>query len=140
MRKKINLGKLTSDMIGCSFSVGLNMSEVIQTEPFLTVTEEAARQVGIVRSKEPENSNKTLRLFVEEGGCSGLQYGMVFDEKRDDDHALEFFGETVLVDDFSVNYLRGAVVDYNDGLNDAGFKIKNPNAKESCGCGNSFET
>ena len=140
MRKKINLGKLTSDMIGCSFSVELNMSEAIQTEPFLTVTEEAARQVGIVRSKEPENSNKTLRLFVEEGGCSGLQYGMVFDEKRDDDHALEFFGETVLVDDFSVNYLRGAVVDYNDGLNDAGFKIKNPNAKQSCGCGNSFET
>ena len=140
MRKKINLGKLTSDMIGCSFSVGLNMSEAIQTEPFLTVTEEAARQVGIVRSKEQENSNKTLRLFVEEGGCSGLQYGMVFDEKRDDDHALEFFGETVLVDDFSVNYLRGAVVDYNDGLNDAGFKIKNPNAKQSCGCGNSFET
>ena len=140
MRKKINLGKLTSDMIGCSFSVELNMSEAIQTEPFLTVTEEAARQVGIVRSKDPENSDKTLRLFVEEGGCSGLQYGMVFDEKRDDDHALEFFGETVLVDDFSVNYLRGAVVDYNDGLNDAGFKIKNPNAKESCGCGNSFET
>ena len=134
------MGKLTSDMIGCSFSVGLNMSEAIQTEPFLTVTEEAARQVGIVRSKEPENSDKTLRLFVEEGGCSGLQYGMVFDEKRDDDHALEFFGETVLVDDFSVNYLRGAVVDYNDGLNDAGFKIKNPNAKQSCGCGNSFET
>ena len=80
------------------------------------------------------------KLFVEEGGCSGLQYGMVFDEKRDDDRALEFFGETVLVDDFSVNYLRGAVVDYSDGLNDAGFKIKNPNAKQSCGCGNSFET
>ena len=46
----------------------------------------------------------------------------------------------MLVDDFSVNYLRGAVVDYSDGLNDAGFKIKNPNAKQSCGCGNSFET
>ncbi|MCH2592660.1 MAG: iron-sulfur cluster assembly accessory protein [Pedosphaera sp.] len=116
------------------------MSEAIQTEPFLTVTEAAARQVGVVRSKEPENSDKTLRLFVEEGGCSGLQYGMVFDEKRDDDRALEFFGETVLVDDFSVNYLRGAVVDYSDGLNDSGFKIKNPNAKQSCGCGNSFET
>ena len=116
------------------------MSEAIQTEPFLTVTEAAARQVGVVRSKAPENSDKTLRHFVEEGGFSGLQYGMVFDEKRDDDRALEFFGETVLVDDFSVNYLRGAVVDYSDGLNDSGFKIKNPNAKQSCGCGNSFET
>jgi iron-sulfur cluster assembly accessory protein len=127
-------------MIGCSFLGGLNMSEATQTELLLTVTEDAARQVCIVRSKEPENADKTLRVFVEEGGCSGLQYGMVFDEKRDDDHALEFFGETVLVDNFSADYLRGAVVDYHDGLNDAGFKIRNPNAKQSCGCGNSFET
>jgi iron-sulfur cluster assembly accessory protein len=116
------------------------MSDVTQTESLLTVTEDAAKQVGVVRSKEPENSNKTLRLFVEEGGCNGLQYGMVFDEKRDDDLALEFFGETVLVDNFSANYLRGAVVDYHDDLNNAGFKIKNPNAKQSCGCGNSFES
>ena len=134
------MAKLTSGMIGCSFLGGLNMSEATQTEPLLTVTEGAARQVGIVRSKEAENADKTLRVFVEEGGCSGLQYGMVFDEKRDDDHALEFFGETVLVDNFSADYLRGAVVDYHDGLNDAGFKIRNPNAKQSCGCGNSFET
>ena len=114
------------------------MSKATQTEPLLTVTEDAARQVGIVRSKEPKNADKTLRVFVEEGGCSGLQYGMVFDEKRDDDHALEFFGETVLVDNFSADYLRGAVVDYHDGLNDAGFKIKNPNAKSTCGGGQSF--
>lgn len=134
------MAKLTSGMIGCSFLGGLNMSEATQTELLLTVTEDAARQVGIVRSKEPKNADKTLRVFVEEGGCSGLQYGMVFDEKRDDDHALEFFGETVLVDHFSADYLRGAVVDYHDGLNDAGFKIRNPNAKQSCGCGNSFET
>ena len=116
------------------------MSDVKESESLLSVTEDAAKQVGVVRSKEPENSAKTLRLFVEEGGCSGLQYGMVFDEKRDDDLALEFFGETVLVDNFSANYLRGAVVDYHDALNNAGFKIKNPNAKQSCGCGNSFET
>ena len=134
------MAKLTIGEPGCSLLAGLNMSEATQTEPLLTVTEDAARQVGIVRAKEPENAVKTLRVFVEEGGCSGLQYGMVFDEKRDDDHALEFFGETVLVDDFSANYLRGAVVDYHDDLNDGGFKIKNPNAKQSCGCGNSFET
>ena len=75
--------------------------EATTTEPLMTVTEDAARQVGVVRSNEPENASKTLRVFVEKGGCSGLQYGMVFDEKRDDDHELEFFGETVLVDDFS---------------------------------------
>ncbi len=116
------------------------MSEATQTESLLSVTEDAAKQVGVVRSKEPENSTKTLRLFVEEGGCSGLQYGMVFDEKRDDDLALEFFGETVLVDNFSAEYRRGAIVDYNEGLNDAGLEIKNPNAKQSGGGGNSFET
>jgi len=109
-------------------------------EPVITVTEEAAKQVAVVRQNEPENADKTLRIFVEKGGCSGLQYGMVFDEKRDNDHAVESFGETVLVDNFSADYLRGAVVDYHDDLNDSGFKIKNPNAKESCGCGNSFET
>ena len=136
---KIRLAKLTLQAIRGSFAGG-EMSEQTLTEPVITVTENAARQVGIVRAKEPENRDKTLRVFVEEGGCSGLQYGMVFDEKRDDDHALEFFGETVLVDNFSAGYLRGAVVDYHDDLNDAGFKIKNPNAKQSCGCGNSFET
>ena len=68
------------------------MSDVQASESRMSVTEDAAKQVGVVRSKEPKNSTKTLRLFVEEGGCSGLQYGMVFDEKRDDDLALEFFG------------------------------------------------
>ena len=116
------------------------MSEETLTEAIITVTEAAARQVAIVRKNEPENADKTLRIFVEKGGCSGFQYGMVFDEKRDNDYAVESFGETVLVDDFSANYLRGAVVDYHDDLNDSGFKIKNPNAKDSCGCGNSFET
>ena len=68
------------------------MSEQTLTEPVITVTEVAARQVGVVRANEPENAEKTLRIFVEEGGCSGLQYGMVFDEKRDKDHAVEFLG------------------------------------------------
>ncbi len=108
-------------------------------EQLINVTEDAAKQVGVVRASDPENQGKTLRVFVEQGGCNGFQYGMVFDEKRDEDHVLEFFGETVLVDDFSANYMRGAIVDYDDGLNDSGFKIKNPNAKQSCGCGNSFE-
>ena len=110
------------------------------SEQLINVTEDAAKQVGVVKASEPENQAKTLRVFVEEGGCNGLQYGMVFDERRDEDHVLEFFGETVLVDDFSANYVRGATVDYSDSLNDSGFKIKNPNVKQSCGCGNSFET
>ena len=68
-----------------------------------------------------------------------MQYGMVFDEKRADDHLVDAFGVTVLVDRFSADYLSGAVVDYVDSLNTGGFKISNPNARHSCGCGRSFE-
>ena len=86
----------------------------------------------------PENAGKHFRVYVEQGGCSGMQYGMVFDEKRDGDFAAEQHGVAVLVDAISVQYLRGTVVDFSDALTGGGFKITNPNAKESCGCGKSF--
>ncbi|HEY4415960.1 MAG TPA: iron-sulfur cluster assembly accessory protein [Verrucomicrobiae bacterium] len=87
----------------------------------------------------PENSGKHMRYYVEQGGCSGMQYGMVFDEKRDGDLVSEQSGVNVLVDPISVDYLRGMVVDFSDALSGGGFKITNPNAKHSCGCGKSFE-
>ena len=87
----------------------------------------------------PDNAGKHLRIYVEGGGCSGLQYGMVFDEKRDEDVLSEFFGVTVLVDAVSADHLQGAVIDYVDALTGGGFKITNPNAKSNCGCGKSFE-
>jgi len=88
----------------------------------------------------PENAAKNLRLYVEKGGCSGMQYGMVFDEQRDGDACLMEDGVTVLVDAFSADYLRGTQVDFSEALTGGGFKISNPNAKQSCGCGKSFET
>jgi iron-sulfur cluster assembly protein/iron-sulfur cluster insertion protein len=88
---------------------------------------------------DPQNTGKTLRVYVEDGGCSGLQYGLTFDEKRDNDLSGESFGVDVLVDPFSANYLRGTVVDFSDSLTGGGFKISNPNARQNCGCGNSFE-
>ena len=90
-------------------------------------------------AKEPENVGKGLRVYIEAGGCSGMQYGMVFDEKRPDDFTGEFFGVPVVIDPFSANYLRGAVIDFVDSLSGGGFKISNPNARQSCGCGKSFE-
>jgi iron-sulfur cluster assembly accessory protein len=81
-----------------------------------------------------------LRIYVEKGGCSGLQYGMVFDEKRADDLAQSCLGVAVLVDPFSADFVRGSVVDFSDALNGGGFKITNPQAARSCGCGRSFET
>jgi iron-sulfur cluster assembly accessory protein len=115
------------------------MSTATQTESVVTITESAANEVRSMLQKEKDSAGKGLRVFVEAGGCSGMQYGMVFDEKRPDDIATELNGVSVLVDPFSANYLRGSVVDFSDALNGGGFKISNPNARQSCGCGKSFE-
>lgn len=115
------------------------MNTETQIEPSgVALTETAAQQIKEMLTN-PENSGKHLRVYVEGGGCSGLQYGMVFDERRPDDVSCDFHGVSVLVDPFSANYLRGSVVDFSDALTGGGFKISNPNARQSCGCGKSFE-
>jgi iron-sulfur cluster assembly accessory protein len=108
-------------------------------ETVVTLTESAARHIASMLAGDAENAGKHLRVYVEGGGCSGMQYGMVFDEKRGDDLTADFHGVSVLVDSFSANYLRGAVIDFSDAMTGGGFKIKNPNAHSSCGCGKSFE-
>jgi iron-sulfur cluster assembly accessory protein len=110
------------------------------TETIIELTPQAADQVNSLQTEQPENAGKHLRIFVEKGGCSGMQYGMTFDEKRDGDFACESNGATVLVDAFSADYVRGTVVDFSDELTGGGFKISNPKARQSCGCGKSFET
>ena len=106
-------------------------------EAVVNLTESAAGEVKSLLEK-PENAGKTLRVYVEQGGCSGMQYSMVFDEQRTDDFATEMHGVSVLVDPFSAKYIRGAVVDFSDSLTAGGFKISNPQARQSCGCGKSF--
>ncbi len=108
------------------------------TSPVVTLTDAAVRHISGMLSGDKENEGKRLRVFVEAGGCSGLQYGMVFDEKRDDDVAIDYPGVGVVVDPFSAEYIRGAVIDFSDELSGGGFKINNPNAQSSCGCGKSF--
>ncbi|MDB6124016.1 MAG: iron-sulfur cluster insertion protein ErpA [Pedosphaera sp.] len=116
------------------------MSTAISTEPVISITENAAGQIRHLTAQDTKNTGKFLRVYVEQGGCSGMQYAMTFDEKRADDFATDMHGVSVLVDPFSAQYLRGTVVDFNDALTGGGFKISNPNAKQSCGCGKSFET
>ena len=116
------------------------MTTETATESVVSLTESAAAQIKQMIANAPQNAGKTLRVYVESGGCSGMQYGMTFDERRPDDVTGEFFGSEVLVDPFSANYLRGCVVDFKDELTDGGFSISNPNAKQSCGCGKSFES
>jgi iron-sulfur cluster insertion protein len=112
----------------------------------IIVTEAAVQKVHELIIEE-DNLNLCLRVFVVGGGCSGFQYGFTFDEeKQDDDYVIvrespiDGKGITVLVDHLSMQYLRGATVDYKEDLNGAQFIITNPNAKTTCGCGSSFAT
>jgi iron-sulfur cluster assembly accessory protein len=116
------------------------MSNITESDAVINLTESAANEIKSMITRDKQNVGKTLRVYVEQGGCSGMQYGMTFDEKRADDLSVEFFGVSVLIDPFSANYVRGSVVDFSDALTGGGFKITNPQAKQSCGCGKSFET
>ena len=115
------------------------MQVAASNEPVISLTESAANQIRAMQAAQAENADKNLRIYIEQGGCSGMQYGMTFDENRDGDAIAEFFGVRVLVDSVSAPYLQGAVVDYSDALTGGGFKIQNPQARQSCGCGKSFE-
>jgi iron-sulfur cluster assembly accessory protein len=116
------------------------MPALPQTDPVVTLTENAAAQIKSMLADGKEDEGKILRVFVEGGGCSGMQYGLVFDEERNDDIRAEFYGAAIVVDPVSANYLRGSKVDFVDSLTGGGFKVLNPNARHSCGCGKSFET
>jgi iron-sulfur cluster assembly accessory protein len=103
----------------------------------ITVTERAAQKIGEILGHEPVGT--MLRVSVEGGGCSGFQYK--FDTERakaNDDLVIEKSGATVLIDPVSVNYMAGAEIDFVDDLIGSSFKINNPIATASCGCGTSF--
>lgn len=115
------------------------MNVVANTESVIALTPAAVEQIKAMQ-EQPDNAGKALRVYVEKGGCSGMQYGLVFDEKREGDLVAEQGGVMALVDGFSADYLRGSVVDFSDALTGGGFKITNPKARQNCGCGKSFET
>ena len=107
-------------------------------ERSIVVTENAARRIAALRTQE-EVGDAYLRIAVSGGGCSGFQYGLTFDDTRnDDDFVFERDGIAVVVDDVSLGLLNGAEVDFVEDLMGASFRINNPNAASSCGCGNSF--
>lgn len=107
------------------------------TEAPVVLTESAARRIATIMRKEPEGS--MLRVSVNGGGCSGFQYAFdVTREAEDDDLRLERDGATVLIDSVSLGFLQGSRIDFVDDLIGQSFKIDNPNATASCGCGTSF--
>jgi iron-sulfur cluster assembly accessory protein len=103
----------------------------------VTVSERAARQIGEILKGEPSGS--MLRVSVEGGGCSGFQYKFDIEQARaDDDVVIARDGATVLIDPVSLNFMAGAEIDFVDDLIGASFRINNPQATASCGCGTSF--
>ena len=106
----------------------------------INVTDSAVRQLRTLLEARPENSREGLRVQIAKGGCSGLQYEMTLGEKEEGDAVVERDGMQFLIDGESIPYLRGATLDFRDGLTGVGFHIVNPNASRTCGCGSSFET
>ena len=103
----------------------------------MTLTDRAARRINEIMAAEPTGS--MLRISVNGGGCSGFQYGFDVDRSRQaDDVVVERDGATVLVDEMSLQYMDGSVIDFVDDLIGQSFKIENPQATAGCGCGTSF--
>jgi iron-sulfur cluster assembly accessory protein len=109
-----------------------------RTESIVSLTPAAAAKIRDLMAGEEDVS--VLRVAIEGGGCSGFQYGLGFDHgAQEGDHEFECEGVSVVVDPFSAPYLMGAQVDYLETIQESGFKIENPNAVSSCGCGHSFQ-
>jgi iron-sulfur cluster assembly accessory protein len=105
----------------------------------IQMTSNALQKVkGILDQEKESMPQGGLRIYVQGGGCSGFQYGMVLDEAAEGDQIFDHEGVKVIVDPMSLKYLEGAEVDYKDDLLGGGFAIKNPNASSTCGCGHSF--
>ena len=114
------------------------MNAAVDMPSPLNFTDSAANKVKQLIDEEG-NPDLKLRVFVTGGGCSGFQYGFTFDEAaNEDDISMVKNGVTLLIDAMSIQYLTGAEIDYQEGLEGAQFVIKNPNATSTCGCGSSF--
>ncbi|MDQ3722509.1 MAG: iron-sulfur cluster assembly accessory protein [Actinomycetota bacterium] len=105
----------------------------------ITITDKGAEKVHEFLAGQDANvAEAGLRVGVKGGGCSGFQYNLAFDEQRDGDEVFEYAGLKVYVDQPSLPYVRGSVIDYVESLQGAGFQVNNPNVVAACGCGSSF--
>jgi iron-sulfur cluster assembly protein len=117
------------------------MTEILEHPTTLvSLTEAAATKVTDLMAQEPAGEAEVLRIAVQGGGCNGFEYALGFDHgPAEGDHELESHGVRLVVDPYSAPYLRGAEVDYLETIQEAGFKISNPNVVSACGCGSSFQ-
>jgi iron-sulfur cluster assembly accessory protein len=105
----------------------------------INVTQNAARHLRGLLEAQKLTAGQGLRVQITKGGCSGLHYEMTLDERKEGDAVVERDGVEFFIDHGSAEYLRGATLDFHEGLTGAGFQIVNPNASRTCGCGTSFE-
>ena len=105
----------------------------------ITLTDGATAKIKELLASQEDASDQALRVAVRGGGCSGFQYALAFDKRRDDDHVFEQNGVSVVVDKVGMQFVLGSEVDYVDGLQGAGFAVNNPNVVAACGCGSSFQ-
>jgi iron-sulfur cluster assembly protein len=114
--------------------------ETARDAEVVSLTASAAEKIRSLMAQEPAGEAEVLRVAVRGGGCSGFEYALGFDRgATEGDLEAEAFGVRVVVDPFSAPYLQGATVDYLETIQESGFKIDNPNAASSCGCGHSFQ-
>jgi iron-sulfur cluster assembly protein len=115
------------------------MEPVETPQEAITLTDGAAAKINELLASQEDASDQALRVAVRGGGCSGFEYALAFDKRRDDDHVFEHNGVAVVVDKVSMQFVFGSEVDYVDGLQGAGFAVNNPNVVAACGCGSSFQ-
>ena len=128
---------MKQNLLICEVTITYDMQT---TEKIVTITPLAIERVKEFMAKDKEKANG-LRIFVQQGGCSGFQYGMVLEKNaKSDDLSWTENGINVYIDQQSAKLVEGAHIDFVDTVQGSGFKIDNPNAVSSCGCGNSFET
>jgi iron-sulfur cluster assembly protein len=128
--------------------MAIDQKQIVETEPetmstdLISMTPSAVGQLReLISQQEGASPQIGLRVFVYPGGCSGMSYGMAFeDQPADDDFTIEVQGIKLYVDEMSAQYVGGSKIDYEDSLMGGGFRILNPNAVRSCGCGHSFDT
>ena len=105
----------------------------------VTLTDQAVAKIKDIYTQDVSLSGKSLRIYVEAGGCSGYSYGFRFDDAQATDEKLAYDGFHVVIDPQTSPLINGSTIDYKEDFGSEGFAIQNPNAKKSCGCGNSFE-
>ncbi len=107
-------------------------------ESAIKISDVAAEKLKELLASQDEQ-DQALRVAVRGGGCSGFQYALALDKRKEDDHVFEHNGVSVLVDKVSMQFVFGSEVDYVEGLQGAGFAVNNPNVVAACGCGSSFQ-